>query len=185
VNSDRLSQHACCRKARQNQQHFATVRSTAASDALACAVSYRGTSVSVAHRRKCCRRHSAFRQVVLCCWRIDTTPTQCPDKWMHIIDIQGRTFIALRRLGPRSRGTRPVFHAVSPHCRMALCSIEPGNSSGWAEPPAAEVTCSVCLQRLRRLEANAVRPKTIKATWPSASTYAREGRRRHSGSEGV
>ena len=37
---------------------------------------------------------------------------------------------------------------------MALCSVESGCSSGWAEPAAAEVTGAVCLQRLERLQAN-------------------------------
>jgi hypothetical protein len=91
-------------------------------------------------------------------YRIDPAPTQWSNCTMHAIEIEGRRFFALRRLGPRSRGTQ-VFHAVSPHCRMALCSIEPGNKSGWAEPPAAEVTCSVCLQRLQRLGAHATREK--------------------------
>ena len=66
---------------------------------------------------------------------------------MHI-ELNGRTFVALRLLGRRPAGTRGIFHAVSPHCRMALCSVEPGISSGWAEPPAAEVTCPGCTQRL-------------------------------------
>ena len=51
----------------------------------------------------------------------------------------------------KTPGTRPVYHAVSPYCRMALCSVEPGGGSGWAEPPAAEVTCPKCRERLERL----------------------------------
>src|ERR1700722_9381231 len=70
---------------------------------------------------------------------------------MDIIEIRGRTFVALRLQGRCRPGTQPVFHAVSPNCRMALCSAEPGTSSGWAEPPVAEVTCRVCIQRLERL----------------------------------
>ena len=59
-----------------------------------------------------------------------------------------RVFVALRR----AKGARsPVYHAVTPHCRMALCAIEPGAGSGWAEPPAEKVTCTPCLQRLARL----------------------------------
>ena len=52
------------------------------------------------------------------------------------ISRSGRTFVALRKAG---RGLRPagtIYHAVTPHCRMALCAAEPGAGSGWAEPPA-------------------------------------------------
>jgi hypothetical protein len=62
----------------------------------------------------------------------------------------GRTFFALRKDGPL-RGRAPVYHAVSPYCRVALCSSEPGVQSGWAEPPADRVTCPVCQRRLERL----------------------------------
>ncbi len=44
-----------------------------------------------------------------------------------------------------------MYHAVTPHCRIALCATEPGAGSAWAEPPASTVTCRVCLRRLARL----------------------------------
>ena len=62
-----------------------------------------------------------------------------------------RIFVALRKDGRAPRGKSPVFHAVTPHCRMALCADEPGASSGWAEPPAEHVTCTACLRRLALL----------------------------------
>ena len=63
-----------------------------------------------------------------------------------------REFVALRRAAVSYAGTRkPVFHAVTPFCRIALCSAEPGVKSGWAEPPADRVTCPECLRRLARL----------------------------------
>ncbi len=62
-----------------------------------------------------------------------------------------RVFVALRKARPSSRGWSPVYHAVTPHCRMALCAAEPGAWSGWAEPPAEAVTCPACLKRLTRL----------------------------------
>ena len=61
----------------------------------------------------------------------------------------GRTFVALRKAGRSGRS--PVYHAVTPHCRIALCAEEPGAGSGWAEPPAEQVTCLNCLRRLNRL----------------------------------
>ena len=69
----------------------------------------------------------------------------------QLIERNGRVFVALRKDGPRTSGTRPVYHAVTPNCRIALCSQEPGSRSGWAEPPAQEVTCPACLKRLARL----------------------------------
>jgi hypothetical protein len=71
---------------------------------------------------------------------------------MHTIERYGRVFVALRKCGRIRDGLRPVYHAVTPHCRIALCSVEPGVRSGWAEPPAAQVTCPACLKRLRQLE---------------------------------
>ena len=62
-----------------------------------------------------------------------------------------RIFVALRKDGQAPRGTNPIFHAVTPHCRLALCTAEPGPSSSWAEPPAKHVTCVVCLKRLALL----------------------------------
>ena len=61
----------------------------------------------------------------------------------------GRNFVALRKAGRSGRS--PVYHAVTPYCRMALCADEPGAGSGWAEPPAQRVTCPNCLRRLTRL----------------------------------
>jgi hypothetical protein len=63
----------------------------------------------------------------------------------------GRIFVALRKAGGSCRNG-PVFHAVTPYCRIALCCAEPGAKSMWAEPPADGVTCPACLQRLARLE---------------------------------
>jgi hypothetical protein len=64
----------------------------------------------------------------------------------------GRIFVALRKDGPAaSNGRPPMYHAVTPHCRMALCATEPGAASGWAEPPSEAVTCRICLDRLARL----------------------------------
>ncbi len=63
----------------------------------------------------------------------------------------GRVFVALRKSGRVSHGRRPVFHAVTPDCRMSLCADEPGPGSAWAEPPGEHVTCAACLRRLTRL----------------------------------
>jgi hypothetical protein len=63
-----------------------------------------------------------------------------------------RVFVALRKSGRVSHGRSPVFHAVTPHCRMSLCADEPGPGSWWAEPPADDVTCAACLRRLTRLQ---------------------------------
>ena len=68
----------------------------------------------------------------------------------EIIAIGGREFVALRKRGFASTAQQP-YHAVTPFARMALCKAEPGPSSGWAEPPAAAVTCPSCLQRLERM----------------------------------
>jgi hypothetical protein len=62
-----------------------------------------------------------------------------------------RMFVALRKSGRSIGHRRSIYHAVTPHCRMALCADEPGAWSGWAEPPAAAVTCPACLKRLARL----------------------------------
>jgi hypothetical protein len=70
---------------------------------------------------------------------------------MSTIERDGRVFVALRKLGRVRNGVRPVYHAVTPNCRIALCSDEPGPRSGWAEPPADAVTCPMCLRRLERL----------------------------------
>ncbi len=64
-----------------------------------------------------------------------------------------RVFVALRKAGRTPRGQAPVFHAVTPHCRPALCAAEPGAGSSWAEPPSAKVTCPMCLRRLAQLPA--------------------------------
>ena len=62
-----------------------------------------------------------------------------------------RIFVILRKDGQAPRGRSSVFHAVTPHCRMALCAAEPEARSGWAEPPADHVTCTACLKRLALL----------------------------------
>jgi hypothetical protein len=65
-----------------------------------------------------------------------------------------RLFVALRKDGPAgATGRAPLYHAVTPFCRMALCATEPGAASGWAEPPSDAVTCRVCLAKLNRLTA--------------------------------
>jgi hypothetical protein len=48
-------------------------------------------------------------------------------------------------------GRPAMYHAVTPHCRMALCATEPGAASAWAEPPSEAVTCRICLGKLQRL----------------------------------
>lgn len=63
-----------------------------------------------------------------------------------------RVFAARRKAGPPRPGRPPVFHAVTPNCRMALCADEPGAGSDWAGPAGPEVTCPACLRRLARLE---------------------------------
>jgi hypothetical protein len=69
-----------------------------------------------------------------------------------IIIESGRVFVALRKDGPaKAAGRSAMYHAVTPHCRMALCATEPGAASGWAEPPSERVTCPVCLAKLERL----------------------------------
>ena len=62
-----------------------------------------------------------------------------------------RIFVALRKAGRVTQGRAPVYHAVTPFCRPALCADEPGAGSGWAEPPAKNVTCPACRRRLERL----------------------------------
>jgi hypothetical protein len=70
------------------------------------------------------------------------------------IGIGARVFVALRKSSARGGlGLPGVYHAVTPHCRVALCSTEPGIRSEWAEPPASQVTCKICLDRLKRLRA--------------------------------
>ena len=63
----------------------------------------------------------------------------------------GRVFLALRKSGRMPPGRKPVFHAVTPYCRISLCADEPGAASAWAEPPAERITCMLCLRRLERL----------------------------------
>ena len=76
----------------------------------------------------------------------DTNPTMATS-----ITHVPREFVALRRATVTySDARKPVFHAVTPFCRIALCSTEPGVKSGWAEPPANQVTCPECLRRLAR-----------------------------------
>jgi hypothetical protein len=70
---------------------------------------------------------------------------------MNAINVAGRTFVALRKSGRPKPGHDRIFHAVTPHCRMALCAVEPGAGSGWEELPHPEVTCKECRKRLDRL----------------------------------
>jgi hypothetical protein len=67
------------------------------------------------------------------------------------ICLAGRVFVPLRKSGRVVPGRRPVFHAVTPYCRMSLCADEPGAGSSWAEPPGLKVTCFACLKRLTQL----------------------------------
>jgi hypothetical protein len=67
------------------------------------------------------------------------------------IVLRDRLFVALRKQGGKREIAPVVFHAVTPHCRMALCGDEPGAKSGWAEPPGITVTCPKCLRRLASL----------------------------------
>jgi len=78
------------------------------------------------------------------------TSVSCPAGEGAIVERGNRVFVALRKQGRFVRG-KPVFHAVTPYCRIALCCAEPGSSSEWAEPPAATVTCPICLRRLEKL----------------------------------
>jgi hypothetical protein len=76
-----------------------------------------------------------------------------------IINESGRLFVALRKDGPAvGNGRTAMYHAVTPHCRMALCATEPGAASGWAEPPSDEVTCRICLEKLARLRKTDIAP---------------------------
>ena len=70
----------------------------------------------------------------------------------NIIVRGERTFIARRKAGRTATVQQPVYHAVTPNCRMALCAAEPGAGSDWAESSAELVTCPVCLKRLTRLQ---------------------------------
>ena len=63
-----------------------------------------------------------------------------------------RSFVALRKARHPTAGHLPVYHAVTPHCRMTPCAVEPGAGSGWAELPAQAVTCPACLKRLARMQ---------------------------------
>lgn len=70
-----------------------------------------------------------------------------------LIESMGRYFMAVRKAGGiRAGDQKPVFHAVTPECRMALCGAEPGPRSAWSGPADA-VTCSACLARLARMQA--------------------------------
>jgi len=69
----------------------------------------------------------------------------------NVIERGDRVFVALRKKRPVTNGAVPVFHAVTPHYRIALCCAEPGTRSAWAEPPAEAVTCRYCLRRLEKL----------------------------------
>ena len=69
-----------------------------------------------------------------------------------LLKSMGRYFMAVRKTGGiRAGQQKPVFHAVTPECRMALCGAEPGPRSAWSEPSDA-VTCPACLARLARLQ---------------------------------
>ena len=67
----------------------------------------------------------------------------------NVLSVSGRVFVALCKAGPRAKAS--VYHAVTPHCRIALCTAEPGARSEWAEPPGHRVTCPACLKRLSQL----------------------------------
>lgn len=78
------------------------------------------------------------------------TSVSCAAACGGVIERGHRVFVALRKQGRFVR-SKPIFHAVTPYYRVALCCAEPGSSSEWAEPPAAAVTCPVCLRRLEKL----------------------------------
>ncbi|MBV9811494.1 MAG: hypothetical protein JO326_02015 [Acetobacteraceae bacterium] len=78
-------------------------------------------------------------------------PHRCRAMLTNVIVKGERVFVALHKAGRVTGDHPPVYHAVTPHCRPALCADEPGAWSRWAEPPAAAVTCPVCLRRLARL----------------------------------
>jgi hypothetical protein len=64
----------------------------------------------------------------------------------------GRVFAALRKdASAKAAGRSAMYHAVTPGCRIALCTTEPGAASGWAEQPSETVTCRICLGKLERL----------------------------------
>jgi hypothetical protein len=64
------------------------------------------------------------------------------------IGIGARVFVALRKSSARGGlGLPGVYHAVTPHCRVALCSTEPGIRSEWAEPPASRLGCRADIVR--------------------------------------
>lgn len=70
-----------------------------------------------------------------------------------LLHRMGRHFVAVCKTGgPRGSRHLPVFHAVTPECRIALCGAEPAPRSGWAAP-STQVTCPNCLTRLARLQA--------------------------------
>jgi hypothetical protein len=69
-----------------------------------------------------------------------------------MLTVDGRAFVALRKHGQKLlAGRTPLYHAVTPQCRVALCATEPGAGSGWAEPASDTVNCPACVARLSRL----------------------------------
>ena len=68
----------------------------------------------------------------------------------NVLSVSGRLFVALCKAGPRTGAS--VYHAVTPNCRIALCTAEPGSRSEWAEPPGHRVTCQACQRRLSQLD---------------------------------
>jgi hypothetical protein len=91
---------------------------------------------------------------VIAAWHLIRLPQRerAPAMALTLRAVAGseRRFVALCRA--RQRPAHPtVYHAVTPHCRPALCAAEPGAGSRWAEPPAQAVTCPDCLKRLDRL----------------------------------
>jgi hypothetical protein len=82
----------------------------------------------------------------------ETSPARPVNPLGDVVERSGRIFVALRKDGvPRRVGRLPTYHAVTPNCRLALCSAEPGNGSVWAWPPAQQITCQKCLRRLERI----------------------------------
>lgn len=93
----------------------------------------------------------------------------------NAIVLSGRTFVALRKSGRTNKGRQPVYHAVTPQCRMALCAVEPGAGSDWTESPAGDVTCPACLKRLARLGGTPVRAQDGRTASLAASAAAGPG----------
>jgi len=114
--------------------------------------------IAVGNRRLATALYLALRPG--CClpsgWRSSSSP----------VGIFARPYAKER---PPPRGVS-VFHAVAPHCRMALCSEEPGARAQWAEPSATAVKRSARpWARRARTMADAIR-----SVWRTPSACPRK-----------